>query len=121
MTIEEFIEARLAEDEGAARAADEDWHTDVVVGVDAEGTLGSAAYEHMVAHDPARALRQVAAMRAVVGRRAGEHRNDAGICETCRSYDYRRDYDPAPWPCPTARAIASIWSDHPDYQQEWSA
>ncbi len=23
------------------------------------------------------------------------------------------------WPCPTIRALASVYADHPDYQQEW--
>ncbi|WP_280484543.1 DUF6221 family protein [Nocardia cyriacigeorgica] len=125
MTIEEFIEARLAEDEAAARKAAEfpyDAPSDAPwVSMQLRVQRGAAltSDEHFARHDPARVLRQVAAMQSVVGRRAGEHRNQRGICETCRDYDFRRDYDPVPWPCPTAQAIASIWSDHPDYQQEW--
>jgi hypothetical protein len=24
------------------------------------------------------------------------------------------------WPCPDLRDLASAWSDHPDYRQEWA-
>lgn len=122
MTIAEFIEARLAEDQQMARAADKYWRGDFVDGADTFGTLGSAVYEHADRHEPARVLRQVAALQAVVGRRAGEHREREpyGICEICRGYDGHREYGPVPWPCPTVRAVASIWLDHFDYQEEWA-
>ncbi|WP_342800987.1 DUF6221 family protein [Nocardia sp. No.11] len=129
MTIEEFIEARLTEDEtiagaiphgvwraevkhGAALVVDSDADTVVIVGDERENA-------HIARHDPARSLRQVEALRAVVGRRAGEHREQYGNCETCRDYDFHSEYRPVPWPCPTARAIAAIWSDHPDYRTDW--
>jgi Family of unknown function (DUF6221) len=26
---------------------------------------------------------------------------------------------PDNWPCRTVKALAAVWSDHPDYRQEW--
>lgn len=79
--------------------------------------------EHIAGHNPARELRQVAALQAIAGRRAGEHRERRpfGHCETCRDYDNHREYNPVPWPCPTVRAVASIWADHSDFRPEWIA
>lgn len=138
MTIEEFIEARLVEDKAAAMAARPGpWQADrgsfgPVIG-DGYLMIGDSCYPsyddipvedtaHIARHDPARVLRQVAALQAIAGRRAGEHRERRpfGHCETCRDYDNHREYDPVPWPCPTVRAVASIWADHPDYRAEWN-
>jgi len=66
------------------------------------------------------ALRQVAAMRAIMAEHQmsdwapyGEH-----VCSRCKL----RDDEPIPdghhwvtWPCPTVRALAGIWSGHADY------
>lgn len=60
---------------------------------------------------------RTAALQAVLD----EHQPESGICGTCRHFDFRYDYDPVRWPCPTVRAVASIWSDHPDYRAEWAA
>ncbi|MEU3011081.1 DUF6221 family protein [Nocardia asteroides] len=143
MTIEEFIAARLAEDEAAAKAAAEQdgegeswrvrkvrengmyvWGEHQAIPPNGKGErlglIDDPQSRFIESHDPARVLRQVAALHAVVGRRAGEHREQDGICETCRDYDFHREYRPVPWPCATARAIAAIWSDHPDYRSEWA-
>jgi len=114
MTIEEFIEARLAEDEQIARAAagapwvaEADIPRSILVSSVAKaenkqmfgrlGYVGSAEHEeyrqHIVRHDPARVLRQCAALRLVLGFWRGLTR---------------------------LRTIAAIWSDHPDYQQDWA-
>ncbi len=126
MTIEEFIEARLAEDEATAHAATQgDWewqqhNTDewclragdasVIRAVSYETPcleVGDADEEHIARHDPARVLRQCAAIRAAV----------EAIDEFCD--------DPYPSKvrivAKALRPIAAIWSDHPDYQEEWAA
>jgi hypothetical protein len=126
-----FIEARLAEDEAAAKLAakyhGKRWHAGEAVHP-SEGTVsvfdedganlvamwvlpGDAA--HIARHDPARVLREVTAKRAIVSNYV-----------TCATAD-RYSGEPAPIDhyqggvgyalC----ALASAWSDHPDYQREW--
>ena len=65
---------------------------------------GQAA-EHIAVHDPARVLRQVAAMRAIV---------DA--CE------YTLDYEDYGWPLArdVLRHLATIYADRDGYQPEWA-
>ncbi|WP_067891250.1 DUF6221 family protein [Nocardia vaccinii] len=161
MTIEEFIEARLAEDEQIARSAIdperpgmhwcwEDGERDPLQpGVEVEGldthpislrtveeyptrSVGplpafilaqvearqQGGLWHIARHDPARVLRQCAAMRKVFEE---EHFPDARSCYTCHEIADGPYTNRVPWPCPTVRAIAVIWSDHPDYQEEWEA
>lgn len=37
-------------------------------------------------------------------------------CRTCGSVDD----SPVEWPCRTLRALAAVYADHADYQQEWA-
>ena len=72
-----------------------------------------------------RPRREVEAKRAIVA----EHpirpvRN--GTCQVCTDVEgtsylsYLGDqHEMAPPPCPTLRALAAIYSDHPDYRSEW--
>jgi hypothetical protein len=71
---------------------------------------------HIANNDPARVLRQVQAHRAILD----EHRptESAGPCWCCS--DKRGDHAEN-WPCPTVRALISIYSDRDGYRQEWSA
>lgn len=117
--IAEFIAARLAEDSDLA-AGGAIWTTRTA----GTGIRSSVPYAWVITegpdgqlHDPARVSRQAAALQAVLD----EHQPESGICGTCRHFDFRYDYDPVRWPCPTVRAVASIWSDHPDYRAEWAA
>ncbi|WP_280246189.1 DUF6221 family protein [Nocardia abscessus] len=73
----------LSEDERIARAASDLWHADVVKGVDVEGTVGSAAYDHITRFSPKRALDTVEALRPVVSFCASmyEQTNDVGYRE----------------------------------------
>ncbi|WP_280498378.1 DUF6221 family protein [Nocardia farcinica] len=106
MRIEEFIEARLAEDESAARKAadfpydapsDAPW---VSMQLLVRRGVAMTSDEHFARHDPARVLRQVAALREVV-------RVSAGTGDPVYEDDLMR-------------SVAAIWSDHPDYQPEWA-
>lgn len=105
MRIEEFIEARLAEDESAARKAadfpydapsDAPW---VSMQLRVRRGVAMTSDEHFARHDPARVLRQVAATRVALSWYLDD---DAVVMG------------------PTIRAIAAIWSDHPDYRPEWA-
>lgn len=116
MTIEEFIEARLVEDEDIAAGATrgprrpDGWSEDygqefvVVVGV-RDGVpdcvvRSTDESRHIARHDPARVLRDIAAKRKALAWYLGDDEN-------------------VMWP--TIQMIAAIWSDHPDYQQEWAS
>jgi hypothetical protein len=63
------------------------------------GHLADAA--HIARHNPARALREVAFKRAILG----QYRTAAG-------------WSSDNWPL-SLRLLAAIWSDHPDYRPEW--
>lgn len=144
MTIEEFIEARLIEDEAAARSATQapwsynpskQWHD----GMDFEtltnpqefvgyggpspfrgciATTGEASdpqsmadAAHIARHDPARVLRQCAAIRAML-RRHGEAERDPVLSE--------RDagFEAGMYVC--LELVAAAWSDHGDYDPSWA-
>ena len=147
-----FISARLGEDEAAAMAAakvePEDTETSRWYGhahwvarygtvVDAEDDdyamiTGSTdeVCAHIARHDPGRALREVAAMRAILALHpfevvkrpvtpfnpyTGEPQPDeydatCGICGW---------FDPGQGGCQTIRTLAAVWNDHPDYRAGW--
>ena len=109
MTITEFLEARITEDEarassGWARLRDSRWET---------------TNEGQDFLTPSAVLAECAAKRAIVelhGNINADFQDDAAICQTCHDHHY---HAPADWPCPTIRAIASVYVDHADYRQEW--
>jgi hypothetical protein len=120
MSIVEFLEARIAEDELAAHAAIEisaDWqaHYDYRDVKDLEGhfvvqadshqpTIEQAA--HIARQSPARALRECEAKRSII---ADYLRRDA-----FGELAGRRAVEDA------LRAIAAVYSDHPDYAGAWT-
>ncbi len=135
-----FYAVRLDEDEAAAKAATAGpWTVGRLFGEDGEWHRGShvaamghekrmlldmntgyvpskhvETAEHIARHDPARALREVAAGRALLNRYAyckklggvpGNEHLDAAVME----------YEDYVFPAAVLR-----WSDHPDYRQEWA-
>lgn len=110
MTLVEFLEARLAEDEAAARDAsgggeESGWHETEEFGVQADVRHGRAEYPivgftpasaHIARHDPARVLREVDAKRRILAE--------------FRAFEMSEG---------TVRALASVYADHPDYRKEW--
>jgi hypothetical protein len=76
--------------------------------------------EAVAEHEPARVLREVEAMQAVVELHGRAH--------SCPAYDQYGDgpgyVEPAPWQvvtcCDTLRCLAAIWGSHPDYRAEWA-
>jgi len=148
MTLVEFLEARLDEDEAVARAAiptlgrakhelpdgppyfewvqvpgDGVWRADyrTVEGIGFEiydeGGHGDEEAAHIARHDPARVLREVEAKRAILA----EHERVGETCETCSDTYHGFDCEgwEEPYPCPTLRALAAVYADHPDYHAEW--
>lgn len=129
-----FIRARLDEDGQLARAASRDGEAWAYTGtgVYVAGTNHPIAVgpwdgelpdegPHIARHDPARVLRQVEAMRATVQLHSGVHE-----CPEWNWLDPDFPDDPREtvtgWSeeCPTLRALSSIWSDHPEYQEGWA-
>lgn len=145
MTIVEFLEARIAEDEQIATAASHPgwpWPSGEDLGewiVSDRGHLyaggsvrthygvmddGDETSEELVRHmaqqDPARALREVAAKRAIIAASkdtyAGPPWEDADIESGAadvwdgRQTSYRE----------VLANLASAYSDHPDYRKEWA-
>jgi hypothetical protein len=117
-----FLNARLDEDEAAVKGPPawklEHWSavrykTGVESGrewrVDAEprcivDAVAKEDAEHIARHDPARVLREVAAKRVIMryyGSPVG-FPGEEGV------------------PGTAMRALAAVYSDHPDYRQEWT-
>jgi hypothetical protein len=129
MTITEFLEARIAEDEAEARAATpgpwdsmteetgngeniyytvEHGDTQLLDMADSSGQGRADAY-HIARHNPARVLAECEAKRAI----AGLHKVGADQCD-----EHNAMFESIP--CPTIRALAAVYKDHRDYQQEWA-
>lgn len=148
MTIEEFIEARIDEDERIAQSAIdperpgmhwcwEDGERDPLQPGDEPEELDTQAIAmrtveeyptrsvgplpafilrqvearlpgglwHIARHDPARVLRQCAAIRATMS-------FYASLTSASQQIEFE-DH--------VLAAVAAIWSAHPDYQQEWAS
>jgi hypothetical protein len=120
MTLVEFLEARLAEDELLATAATDgaaDWHVlysyrdvrdggghYVVLADSRYPTVGQAA--HIARHSPARIQRQCEAARSVIA--------DFLRLEALGDLSGRSVVEAV------LRELASVHGDHPDFDQTWS-
>lgn len=116
-TLTSFLLDRIAEDESSARTAalTEGQREYLWDGFAKAGVAGLA--ERLVAgcHDPARAVAECEAHRRIVELHTdGETDPDYPWCETCSG-----EIHAVRWPCPTLRALASIYADHPEFQEAW--
>lgn len=128
MKIDEFLLARIAEDEGFARPASPGpWKPnaehDEVMAVDnitvADGfALSSrqlrATVDHIARHNPARVLEECAAKRTIVELHRGGHE--------CLNFDdncHWVNYDLGEV-CDTLLTLARIHADHPDFDRSWA-
>jgi hypothetical protein len=136
-----FLNARLDEDEATAKACIEakrepwqEWEWE---------DQAPADIAHYGRHGPARVLREVDAKRKIlaghqihsepetrtmqhIDRRWNtgtvEHQETGRLSWWCGTCDQDRDYGHIGGPeegCPTIRALAAVYSDHPDYLEEW--
>lgn len=124
LTITEFLEARIAEDEAEAK-----W-------VEAEGDHGSSPIQH-----PARVLAECSAKRAIikqheewpvlVERQPSEIEQVAAWLNdfTYRMYreiawlttkEYIKRFGVEPPTAPMIATLAAVYKDHPDYDPEWA-
>lgn len=125
-TITEFLNARLNEDEQAARYAfaahndaQPDWyeirsgavnlgdHEDELL------TFDAGISRHIVRHDPARVLREVAAKRAVLSAHAN-------LADNPHRHTNPRVHAQWVTMIQVVQHMAAVYADHPDYQQEWA-
>lgn len=126
LTLADFIEARIAEDERGAEAAraglDRPWvdWCDLVWRKWAEVDDGLA--DHLERLDPARVLAQCAAYRSIVAAHQRHTLAQGGAYCDCQAIELE-----GPWggrddiyPCETLEALASIWADHEDYDEAWA-
>ncbi|QDG65805.1 hypothetical protein NIBR502772_05890 [Pseudarthrobacter sp. NIBRBAC000502772] len=112
MTITEFLEARIEEDEmragsGWARLGDTRWETDNY----GRDTL-----------TPSAVLAECAAKRAILKEHEIDLHMSQPYCDTCAEWwasELGEGPPPVKFPCPTIRALAAVYKDHPDYQKEW--
>ena len=136
MTLTEFLLARIGEDEADARKAvddDESWRHEgegVLTQYSVSGgheissgwlSMGHRfeAGDHIARHNPARVLAECEAKRSIVA----EHTRPGWTvtCPRCLG-DQPELASGTAWraaPCPTLRALALPYADHPDYREEW--
>lgn len=113
MTITEFLEARIAEDEAEARIAagcpshDPDGQGYVTTVMEMEG---SRKYG-VIAVDPARVLAECAAKRAIVGTYSAVAAN--------RNVEGSVQWHEERALLTSVRALAAVYKDHTDYLQDW--
>ena len=111
MRIDEFVLARVAEDEAVARAAIShgegclDWSDE-----------GDPTDVHIARHDPARVLAECAAKRRIVEQitsTSAEIKSamPGGSGRLSSMYGLER----------TLHLLAQPYADHPDYREEWRA
>ena len=142
MTLTEFLLARIAEDEAAAVAAvtrSDDPARDGVnewVAVGGGTVVGpafdslrhlslpsreDATAQHIARHDPARVLAECEAKRRIVEIHRphpfllDDDRGEAWECEACGG-DVPAS---GAVTCPTTRALATVYADHPDCDETW--
>ena len=102
------------------------WDGQTVIVARVLGTVGEfhaemRNAEHIAVHDPARVLRQVAAMRKIANEHAPRTTSylDAPDELSCRRCGKADEY-PVPYPCPTLQSLATVYADRDGYQPEWA-
>jgi hypothetical protein len=135
MELTDFIKARLDEDEAIARSAGgkvqgghcwrqvDAGRSPGLIGdelgnvvVYDEGMPICEQAEHIARHDPARALREVAAKRKILWDHTPKTTGRRTACSRCHYGNVLG----ANWPCLTMTSLAGIWSDHPDFHPQWT-
>jgi uncharacterized protein DUF6221 len=101
-----FLLARLVEDDRKAMQVYRvDWNDP-----DGWAALHGLAREHAQNHNPARVLREVESKRRIVGRYQEQ---------VARQHENAMEEDRAWTLEPVLRDLASVYADHPDYDESW--
>lgn len=132
LSIVDFLNARLKDDQDAAESAgadvwtfddDDYWRIKDAEGhfvVYDEGAPGDDQAVHIARHDPARVLREVAAKRRIMARHCrydGSEHSD--YCAGCPSGDETGYPDTELKECPELQDMAFVWNEHEDWNTEW--
>ncbi|MDH6282834.1 DUF6221 family protein [Prescottella agglutinans] len=110
--IVEFLHARLDADGNRAQQ---------IEGL-AVARFGGVPQYRNLADTPVRIGREVEAKRQILD----DHIDAEGQCLRCLDSDGVWEEDgkviayTQPYPCMTVRALASVYSDHPDFREEWA-
>ncbi|MFF2621228.1 DUF6221 family protein [Oerskovia jenensis] len=108
MRLTEFLLARIAEDEAAAREEDADYAATTL--------LPTYDSEHQARWNTERVLAECEAKRRIVEL---HFENDPGPDAECGACGDIGGYYSQVWPCPTIKALAAVYADHPDYDEAW--
>jgi len=116
VTITEFLEERIAEDEARANASIANYTPDEWDNPSRWANHYAADVEFWDAHTPYRVLAECAAKRAIIAVHetvpTAPGRSDT-TCAGCGMAFGER-------PCPTLRALAAVYSSHDDYDSGWA-
>lgn len=106
-----FLQARIAEDEAEARSVLAEYESSP------PSVYEMAQVPMLEAGDPERVLAECEAKRRIIAEhpRCDVHDRPGDECDACL-----RCGDGSLWPCGTLLALASVYGDHPDYDQEWA-
>ena len=126
MTITEFLEARIAEDAAALERTS--WYPHSTHGQDAIGTYRADCPDCLGVPSRARVLAECKAKRRILDLYEFHRENRdarrsplARAAEDERATQERRTQEARARVAEDAlRALASVYADHPDYQQEWA-
>lgn len=126
VNITDFLEARIAEDEASAEKAIVSMHGerhdtpysygDYVLGSERDSTVEQD--EFILRWWPARVLAECAAKRVIIK----DHLEFVYAIESLSAAlpgNLNQEPD-APWRTAPYRNLAAVYSDHPDYQQDWA-
>ncbi|WP_159622685.1 DUF6221 family protein [Ruania rhizosphaerae] len=121
MSIVEFLAARLDQDE--AEVGPYDPNNDEGAGPNGIGWAEVGAIGEVLMASSSRVLAEVRAHRAIMEEHEpylGDTTSGFGEvpgCWTC-DVDQENGIVPSGW-CPTLRALAAVYADHPDYDDSW--
>jgi hypothetical protein len=114
-----WLAEQFDEDERIARRAGDSFRqigeTGVIVATEGDRAEECASAnwagvaEHIVAHDPARVLREIDAKRRILA----EHALNGWVCTTCDNGQVEQVF-----PCPTLCLLALPYADRPGYREE---
>jgi hypothetical protein len=127
VSIIEFLEARIGEDEALAIAVIAKYDPDDWENSTATGNFWPEEVAFWDSATPYRTLAECEVKRSIVAMHGpvkdegwvswAPRRADGHLwCGMCGSVDD----SPEPYPCGTLKALSALYKDHPDYQQEWA-
>ncbi|MFH9812494.1 DUF6221 family protein [Streptomyces olivaceus] len=133
MQLVEFLTECLDDDERTARATEWDgsgnrlsWElaasATIDVGEDEFYAGDRTIANHVVAHDPARVLREIDAKRRTLERHTPHSSGTADCsvhCERAHPGVQVCNHDGRRWPCPDALDLTAGYADRPGYRETW--